>query len=251
MPRGPAKKRVHNSDNNDSEDSAPKKTKRPSRKANTAQTNRSGGSTARGTECSTDATASKKKKKIGASDVKEQIRKQGDDLVSFIETQLRGHSNTKCEMTPIDEELVASLTSVSPWVTSPPVSSQALAYPPQLHERALDELYAVIESYEKLNVQSTGIKKPTWMRWEKDGKELTELNEHAMGFAACNVNFTVMPGLRGSMAEPPANAGDIHRMAWELVEEGRPKKGEETWGTTAQGQVKAFREVLRLLPSER
>lgn len=167
--------------------------------------------------------------------------------VSF--TNTRSHSIKREGLTV--EKLAPTLAPVLPWMTSPTTSSQSAGSPLQMHEKALDDLLAVIESYDQLNAQSTGIKKQSWMRWDQDGKELSELNEHAMGFAACNVSFTIMPGLRGSLAEPPASAGDIQKIAWELVEEGRPKKGEVTWGAAAQGQVKAFTEVLRMLPSEK
>lgn len=116
--------------------------------------------------------------------------------------------------------------------------------------KALDDLQGIIDTYEKMNAQANGIQKPTWMRWEQDGKELSELNEHAMSFAAQTVNYTIMPGRHGPSTGPLASAGDIEKVAWELIEPARPKKLEEAWGTVAQEQVKSFTGVLTLLPKK-
>ncbi|KAL6413793.1 putative ribosomal protein L15.e.B, cytosolic [Ilyonectria robusta] len=140
--------------------------------------------------------------------------------------------------TTAGEELAPDLAPVLPWVATPHTgwSSHAPPNPPELMTRALDDLQGIIDTYEKMSTQANNIKKPSWMRWEQDGKELSELNEHAMGFAAQTVNSTIMPGCHGYTTQPPANAGDIERVAWELIEPGRSKKSEETWGTAAQEQ---------------
>ncbi|KAH8735067.1 hypothetical protein BGZ61DRAFT_473711 [Ilyonectria robusta] len=189
------------------------------------------------------------KRKTGVNDAKRQVQKQGDDLVDFIDGRLmsRPHGFNK---TTAGEELAPDLAPVLPWVATPHTgwSSHAPPNPPELMTRALDDLQGIIDTYEKMSTQANNIKKPSWMRWEQDGKELSELNEHAMGFAAQTVNSTIMPGCHGYTTQPPANAGDIERVAWELIEPGRSKKSEETWGTAAQEQVKCFTGVLRLLP---
>ncbi|KAI5462216.1 hypothetical protein BGZ63DRAFT_383260 [Mariannaea sp. PMI_226] len=187
----------------------------------------------------------------GVDDFRRRIQKQGDDLIKFIDEQATAISDVVDQTITIDE-LATSLVLALPWLASPTVSSQASSsYSLQLDEKAVDELYNTIECYEKLNARSTQLQKPNWMRWERDGKELTELNEHAMGFAAQNVSFTVMPGLLGSLTRPPAEVCDIQKMAWELIDGGRPRKGEETWGMVAQGQAKAFTTLLKTLPLEK
>ncbi|KAK7429255.1 hypothetical protein QQZ08_004265 [Neonectria magnoliae] len=189
---------------------------------------------------------------MGVNDARKQVQKQGDELVEFIERQLelRPHTINQVKM---DKQMAPDLAPVLPWMTGPPTgwSSQAPAYPPQMMATALDDLQGIIETYEKMSSQANGIKEPAWMRWEQDGNELTELNRHAMGFAAQTVNHTIMPGRRGYASEPPESGSDIERMAWELVEQGRPSGSEETWGMAAQDQVKSFTAVLRLVPTKK
>lgn len=115
---------------------------------------------------------------------------------------------------------------------------------------SLKELRGLIDDYETVNKHNHGIKKPGWMRWEQDVKELGELNQHAMGYATQAVNHIIMPGLHPSSIQSPESCTDVERIAWELVEDSRPKKTEETWGMAAQEQVKAFTRILRLLPGE-
>lgn len=147
----------------------------------------------------------------------------------------------------------ADLAAVLPWMTaSKGRTSRALDRPPHVAATAaLKELQGILESYLAETKQSSGIKRPSWMRWEQDVKELGELNQHAMGYATQAINQIIMPGPHPSSIKPPANGGDIEKMALELVDEGRPKSMEETWGTVAQAQIKGFVSVLKLLPEER
>ncbi|KAF7540526.1 hypothetical protein G7Z17_g12176 [Cylindrodendrum hubeiense] len=248
MPRTSTKRKVSITDSNGTDDFASKKVTRASRKApakQTTQRDNAASGSQQGRMRYIDAASALKKRKAGVNDAKRHVQKQGDDLVDFIEGQLKSHPTA-------DEELAPDLAPVLPWMATPHPhtawSSQTPPNPPEVMAKALDDLQGIIDAYEKMNKQTNGIENPNWMRWEQDGKELSELNEYAMGFAAQTVNYAIMPGRRGYMSEPPASAGDIERVAWELIEPGRPRKSEETWGATAQDQVKSFTGVLRLLP---
>ncbi|KAH7155306.1 hypothetical protein B0J13DRAFT_545269 [Dactylonectria estremocensis] len=255
MPRA-TKRKVSITDNTSTDDVAPKKATRAPRKLPTNRTEQRGSkntSSSQGARASTGSSSALKKRKAGINDAKRQVQKQGDDLVEFIETQLNSSPSHGFNNTTADRELGSHLSPVLPWIPAPHTNwtTQAPPNPPALMTKALDDLQGIIDVYEKINTQSNGIQKPSWMRWEQDGQELSELNEHAMSFAAQTVNYTIMPGRHGPSTGPLASAGDIERVAWELIEPGGPKMSEETWGTAAQDQVKSFTGVLRLLPPEK
>ncbi|KAJ4184570.1 hypothetical protein FALCPG4_003199 [Fusarium falciforme] len=113
----------------------------------------------------------------------------------------------------------------------------------------LNELQNTVEGYEKLVKKETGIKAPTWMHWEQDAKDLNNLGQQGLNMASKIVNHVIMPDLHALPAEPAENASDIEKLAWELIEDAIPKRPEETWGKTAQEQLKAFTGVLKLLPT--
>ena len=151
-----------------------------------------------------------------------------------------------------DEELTPDLAPVLPWLTTSfDKSAQAPEKPPQSSTKAtMDELQGILDTYETLNKQSTGIQEPNWMRWDYDARDLGMLNSNTLGFATQTVNHSIMPGPHPSSINPPEHGDDIEKMAWELAEEGRPEETEETWGMAAQEQVKALTRVVRLLPKE-
>lgn len=153
----------------------------------------------------------------------------------------------------ISKELTPDLSAVLPWMSaSKDRTSRVPDTPPQIKATAaLKDFDSILESYLTESKQSSGIKKPSWMRWEQDAKELGELNQHALGYATRAVNQIIMPGPHPSSIKAPVVGGDIQKMALELVDEGRPKSMEETWGTLAKAQIKAFSSILKLLPEEK
>lgn len=119
---------------------------------------------------------------------------------------------------------------------------------PKLMLDTLDGLQSAVEGYEKLVKKDTGIKAPTWMHWEQDVKDLNNLGQQGLSMASRIVNHVIMPDLHALPMEPKDDASDIEKIAWELIEDAIPKRSEETWGKTAQEQLKAFTGVLKLLP---
>lgn len=120
---------------------------------------------------------------------------------------------------------------------------------PELMLNTLNELQNTVEGYEKLVKKDTGIKAPTWMHWEQDAKGLNNLGQKGVNMASKIVNHVIMPDLHALPAKPAENASDIEKLAWELIEDAIPKRPGETWGKTAQEQLKAFTGVLKLLPT--
>ncbi|CAM1504143.1 Fc.00g017340.m01.CDS01 [Cosmosporella sp. VM-42] len=239
-------------DSYDAEEAAPKKTTRAPRKA--PQKLRKNTSVAAETQDNTkpffDQTSTARKK-VNVNEAKKHIQKQGDDIVKFIEQQIEV-SPSGFDKAMVDEEFAPDLSPVLPWMTSSiSKSGQIPPKPPQSSAKeAMDEFQGILDTYETLNKQSTGIPTPTWMRWDYDARELGVLNSHVMGFATQTVNHTIMPGPHPASINPPESGDDIEKMAWDLAEEGRPKETEETWGMAAQGQVKAFTSVVRMLPKD-
>ena len=154
----------------------------------------------------------------------------------------------------ISDELTPDLKPVLSWMTTAKGAFNEASTEEATHLKAIasmTELQSIINEYTKVNKHNHGVKKPSWMRWGKDAKELAELNQYAMSYVTQAINHSIMPGLHPSSITLPENRTDVEEIAWELVEESRPQKTEETWGMAAQEQVKAFTRILRLFPQEK
>ncbi|KAF4460851.1 60s ribosomal l15 [Fusarium albosuccineum] len=239
-------------ESNLTEDVAPKRATRAPRKPTTGAGRQQRGKNATSVanevpRLSIDVAASKKRK-ILVGDAKKQIQNQGNDLIKYISTELKARPN-RVEKNVLKSELSADLTSVLAWM-NPTVESQdgTVQNFPQLMLKALDELQSYVETYETLVEQDSGIRAPTWMRWEQDAKDLGELGKHGLNMASKIINHIIMPDLHTLPTKPEETASDIEKVAWDLIEDAVPDKSEQTWGKAAQGQVKVFAEVLKMAP---
>lgn len=97
-------------------------------------------------------------------------------------------------------------------------------------------------TYRSMAKRSTGIEKPTWMRWAQDAKDLRGLNIHAYNLATKVVEQEIIAAPTGKM--PPLQmsrrAGELEKLAWEMLEETMPREDEATWGSVANEQLKAL-----------
>ncbi|KAG5663805.1 hypothetical protein KAF25_006390 [Fusarium avenaceum] len=243
MPPHTRKRKASATEIDGDEDAVPKKSTRAPRKTTTNATNRRKGKHAT-SECSD---SSKKKRKPVARDAKSQIRKQGDDLIKFIDEVKTGIP--RVDVGVLMNELSPDLTSVLPWMSSSPVLQKNTRSHPQLMLKALDDLQEHVEAYNSLVKHDLGIKAPNWMRWGKDAKDLEEMNKHGLKMASEIVNHMIMPDLHRLPTKPPSATG-LEDVAWDLIEEAMPDESDNTWGKIAQGHLKAFTEVSRLLPTD-
>ncbi|KAJ4315138.1 hypothetical protein N0V84_008526 [Fusarium piperis] len=246
------KRKASATESNYTEDVAPKKATSPPRKtaAGTARQGR-GRNAANGADegkPSLDGAGTSKRRKIHVSDAKKKIQNRGNDLVKFINNQMKTRL-PQVEENTLKKDLSPELGPVLPWMnlssTSQKENTQSL---PKLMLNTLNELQNTVEGYEKLVKKDTGIKAPTWMHWEQDAKDLNNLGQQGLNMTSKIVNHVIMPDLHAPPNEPTENASDIEKLAWELIEDAIPKRLEETWGKTAQEQLKAFTGLLKLLP---
>ncbi|RSL99370.1 hypothetical protein CEP52_009781 [Fusarium oligoseptatum] len=229
MPPKTRKRKASATESNYTEDVVPKKTNRAPRKPSTGTARQGRGkNTANGAnegKLSLGGIGTSKRRKILVGDAKKQIQNGGNDLIKFINNEMKTRL-PQIGKNILKEDLSSELGPVLPWMklSSAPQKGDAQGLP-KLMLNTLNELQNTIEGYEKLVKKDAGIKAPTWMRWEQDAKDLNNLGQQGL------------------------NMADIEKMAWELVEDAIPKRPEETWGKAAQEQLKAFTGVLKLLPA--
>ncbi|KAM0203552.1 hypothetical protein ACHAPA_000491 [Fusarium lateritium] len=236
------KRKVSANESNGDEGAALKKSTRAPRKPATNATSRRKGKHATG-----EHSDNSKKRKTVAIDAKSQIRKQGDDLIKSIDEMKT--RIPRVDVGALTEELSPDLASILPWMSSSPVLKKNTQSHPQLMLKALDDLQEHVEAYESLVKQDLSIRAPNWMRWGKDAKELEEMNKHGLKIASEIVNHMIMPDLHQLPTKPPSATG-IEDVAWDLIEEALPDAADNTWGRIAQGHLKAFTEILRLLSTD-
>lgn len=111
--------------------------------------------------------------------------------------------------------------------------------------QALKGAREAVADYKTSASQKSTVQKPDWMRWEQDKKDLTELNQLTMTTAARTINSLIIPNAISSLTNPPKEAGVVEKVAWELFDDVRPEKMDNTWGKMAQAQFKAFAGILK------
>lgn len=148
------------------------------------------------------------------------------------------------------EELPADLVGVLPWMRSSPASARKTQTYPQLMLRALEDLRGHVGVYEKMVKQDTGIKAPNWMRWKQDAQDLENMSQNGLQMATKIINHVVMPDVHQLPTKPGESESGVEEVAWELIEEALPRTSKDIWGKIAQGHVKAFTELLKVLPVE-
>ncbi|KAF4449454.1 hypothetical protein F53441_7316 [Fusarium austroafricanum] len=228
------RKRKASAMESDEEEAAPRKTARATRKPATKTANQRKGESDR---------------RMAASGAKTQIKKQGCDLSKSIDGEIK----TRCPRIDSDvltKDLSPDLAAILPWMDFPPAQQKDAQSYPKMVLKALDDLHTHIDTYEKLVRQDTKIKAPNWMRWEQDVKDLEEMSKHSLTSASRIINHVIMPDLHELPTKPPESATGVENVAWELIEEALPDMSDDIWGKVAQGHLKAFTEILKVLPVE-
>ncbi|KAJ4271610.1 hypothetical protein NW762_000315 [Fusarium torreyae] len=246
MPPRTRKRKASATESNGTEDAAPKRATRAPRKTETSATNqRRGKNAARELNDS-----SKKKRKMLASDAKKQVQKQGSDLVKFIDSEIKARL-PRDGGDALVKDLSSELACILPWMSSSPaLQKKSVQTYPQLMLKALDQLQGHVDAYDTLVKQDTGIRAPTWMRWGQDAKDLDEMSQYGLEMSSQIINHAIMPDIHGLPDKPAESAAGVENVAWDLIEEALLQISDDTWGKVAQRQVKAFTEVLKLLPVE-
>lgn len=106
--------------------------------------------------------------------------------------------------------------------------------------------------YNSISKRRTHIKKPDWMRWTQDAKNLQSLNGDAYDLALKIAEEGILEALTGKRKalHIPRRAGDLEKLAWEMMEEAMPREGQKTWGTVANAQLRALIALGRALGPE-
>ncbi|KAF5663111.1 60s ribosomal l15 [Fusarium heterosporum] len=239
----PRTRRASAIESNGDQDTAPKKTTRAPRKTAAKARNQR-----KGKGVTNENSDSSKKRKLHVPDAKKQIYKQRDDLIKSIDNEIKTRV-PRVDGDILTQELSSDLASILPWMSSSPALQKSTQSYPEMMLKALDELQGHAEAYDALVKQDTGIRAPNWMRWGQDAKDLEQMNNYGLKMASRIINHVIMPDLHPLPTKPPG-AIDVEDVAWDLIEEAIPDASDDTWGKVAQGHLKAFTEVLRLLPPE-
>ncbi|KAJ4004427.1 hypothetical protein NW752_004096 [Fusarium irregulare] len=235
------KRKASGTESNDPQDTPPKKPARVRKPAATT-TQRKGKAAAN------NSTTTRGKPQQG-NEAKKNIQKQADDLIMLIDegTQTR---TPRLDRNAIMKEFPSGLATVLPWMHSTPASAKKTPDYSQLMLKALDNLRSHVDAYETLLRKDTGIKVPNWMLWRQDAKAMEDLSERSLEMATQIINHVVMPHMYELPTEPEETESGVEEVAWEFIKEVLPATSDDVWGNLAQGQLKAFTELSKLLPKE-
>lgn len=111
--------------------------------------------------------------------------------------------------------------------------------------QAIKQFSSMARDYEAASKEHAKLDKPTWMRWEQDKKDLRIFNQEAMGIAARAIHESITSSTSTMATGPPDTATEIERVAWDLLEEVRPKSG-QTWGSAAREILQVASGVFKL-----
>ncbi|PHH66641.1 hypothetical protein CDD81_6478 [Ophiocordyceps australis] len=110
----------------------------------------------------------------------------------------------------------------------------------------------VLDEYQLLSRGNLKVDKLNIEHWEQDIKDLGALNDAAKDVSLDILRDIVMPNKSTTAAAGKGRQGDdIRALAQEFLADSRPRRGEETWGSTAHALFKAFSSVVALLPDEK
>ncbi|KAH7197170.1 uncharacterized protein B0J16DRAFT_366411 [Fusarium flagelliforme] len=235
------KRKTSATENNDPKDTPPKKTARARKPA--ATTAQRKGKAAANTSITT------KGKPQQGNEAKTNIQKQADDLIKLIDEGIKTPT-PRVDRNAIMKEFPSDLATVLPWMHSTPASAKKTPDYSQLMLKALDDLRSNVDAYERLVNKDTGIEVPNWMRWRQDAKDLEDLSLRGLDMAKQIINHVVMPHMYELPTKPEDTESGVEEVAWELIEEALPETSDDVWGKLAQGHLKAFTELLKLLPEE-
>ncbi|KAF4416400.1 60s ribosomal l15 [Fusarium acutatum] len=246
MPPRARKRRASATESNGTEDAPPRKTARPPKKSGGRGTNqRRGKNFMRATNAS-----SNKRRKAFSVEAKSRIKKHGADFVKFIDKE----THTRVPRIGVDilkKHISPDLAGVLPWMgSSSALQRQRTQTYPKMILKALDNLQSDVRTYEGLVKQDNKIRAPNWMRWQQDIKDLKDVSKHGLAMASKMINHFIMPDSHELPPKPSEGAGGVEHVAWDLIEEALPKMSDDIWGKIAQGHLKAFTGVLKVLSAE-
>ncbi|KAJ4131122.1 hypothetical protein NW768_006664 [Fusarium equiseti] len=235
------KRKASATESNDPNDTSPKKTTR-ARKPAAATTQRKGKAAAN------NSTTAKGKPQQG-NEAKKNIQKQADDLIKLVDEGMKTRT-PRVDRNAIMKGLPSDLATILPWMQSASTSARKIPDYPRLMLKALGDLRSHVDAYEILVKKDTGIEVPDWMRWKQDAQDLEDLSQRGLEMATQILNHVVMPHTYELPTKPEETESGVEEVAWELIEEALPEMSAEVWGKLAQGHLKAFTELLKLLPQE-
>lgn len=149
------------------------------------------------------------------------------------------------------KDISPDLAPVLPWIgSSSALQRRSTQTYPKMILKALDNLQSDVRTYEGLAKQDNKIRAPNWMRWQQDIKDLEDVSKHGLAMASKMINHFIMPDSHELPHKPSEGAGGVEHVAWDLIEEGLPKMPDDIWGKIAQGHLKAFTGVLKVLSAE-
>lgn len=137
-----------------------------------------------------------------------------------------------------------------------PGSKRPATPPPLTNEiyikarRCLETCDDIVSMYEEICRRPTGVKAPKWAQWLQDVNDLKALNQSAVGVSVEALNAIIMPRPKEREAPDPGKGNGFETLAGELLAEALEAPEQETWGTAAQGLLKAISEAAKLLPDE-
>ena len=120
---------------------------------------------------------------------------------------------------------------------------------PKWCHQVLDDCLKTADAYASTSKQNTEIKKPSWMRWKQDCKDLKTLNKKALDLAIRLVENGILPSSRSSPLRMSSRVGDLEKLAWEILDGAMPQQGAVTWGTVAGAQLQALVSLSRAMPT--
>ncbi|KLO79453.1 uncharacterized protein LW93_2822 [Fusarium fujikuroi] len=246
MPPRARKRRASATESNDTEDALPRMTTRAPRKSGArGGVQRRGKNFMRATNAS-----SNKRRKVFSVEAKSRIKKHGADFAKFIDKE----THTRIPQIGVDilkKDISPDLAPVLPWIGfSSALQRRSTQTYPKTILKALDNLQSDVRTYEGLAKQDNKIRAPNWMRWQQDIKDLEDVSKHGLAMASKMINHFIMPDSHELPHKPSEGAGGVEHVAWDLIEEGLPKMTDDIWGKIAQGHLKAFTGVLKVLSAE-
>ncbi|RDA87921.1 hypothetical protein CP532_1668 [Ophiocordyceps camponoti-leonardi (nom. inval.)] len=182
--------------------------------------------------------ATKGKTAKGMGEIKKEMRKKADEAARQMEKELRKDRVEDC--------------------LHPIFSTEDSSTIFQTATRCLATFESLAKEYEALNSTDNKVQRPPKLQWDQDRNDLEALNRCAMGAAFRILNGIVMPRAAsavddddGGVKDGVCGESDVDALASELLVEARAKTGDATWGTVAQGYLRALSGVVELLVEEK
>ncbi|RDA93198.1 hypothetical protein CP533_3152 [Ophiocordyceps camponoti-saundersi (nom. inval.)] len=173
----------------------------------------------------------------GIREIKKEMRKKADEAAKQMDMELRKEALDK-QMPRFEDCSHAILSAEDSQTTF------------QTAKRCLASFQALAKEYEALNSSDNKVQRPARLQWDQDRNDLEALNRGATGAAFRVLNGIVMPSasvVDAGAKDKVGGESDVDALAYELLAEARAKPGDATWGTIAQGYMRALSGVAELL----